>query len=151
MTVRLIGRCPVCGDTANSGHHIRPRDEGGGDDHRNKVSLCSRCHDLVEEICQETGLQYSSALVRILQLKLGLPLKLYSPRRRVVPGTQRSAKPVRFSEAYTVCNRCGARFCRGKELDCVYCDECTALLTKGFIARSASSKRVREAWLQPVS
>lgn len=42
-------RCFCCGSgTRLSNHHIEPRDEGGSDSHRNKVTLCRTCHDEVE-------------------------------------------------------------------------------------------------------
>lgn len=42
-------KCFCCGSClALSNHHITPRDDGGSDSHRNKVTLCSKCHDAVE-------------------------------------------------------------------------------------------------------
>lgn len=43
-------KCPLCDGEANSPHHIRPRSEGGTDEPRNIVWLCSSCHDRVEGI-----------------------------------------------------------------------------------------------------
>jgi len=42
-------RCFCCGSGMNlANHHIAPRAEGGSDSHRNKVTLCSTCHNAVE-------------------------------------------------------------------------------------------------------
>lgn len=54
---------------AVSPHHITPRAEGGGDDRKNIVDLCRRCHNIVEEIYSETGMKYSPDLIRLIRLK----------------------------------------------------------------------------------
>src|ERR1700758_4154858 len=42
-------KCFCCGSaTKLANHHITSRSEGGIDDSRNKVILCSRCRDAVE-------------------------------------------------------------------------------------------------------
>jgi len=42
-------RCFCCGSGLRiANHHITPREEGGSDSPRNKVTLCSQCHDAVE-------------------------------------------------------------------------------------------------------
>lgn len=55
--------CPVCRvRPATSPHHIRPRAVGGADDSRNIVWFCKVCHDIVEEIYDSTGREYSPEL-----------------------------------------------------------------------------------------
>jgi hypothetical protein len=52
-------RCFCCGSILRlANHHIEPRSEGGSDDRRNKVTLCSICHDAVE------GKPWSAILAR---------------------------------------------------------------------------------------
>ena len=42
-------KCFCCGSGLRlSNHHIEPRAEGGSDGSRNKVTRCSKCHDVVE-------------------------------------------------------------------------------------------------------
>lgn len=72
MVVKLVRKCPICGDNANGQHHITPRSDGGGEEWCNKVWLCNRCHNIVEEIYQEEGLRYSPALIRRVRIMLGI-------------------------------------------------------------------------------
>jgi 5-methylcytosine-specific restriction endonuclease McrA len=63
--------CPVCLTLrATSTHHIIPREMGGSDDDRNIISLCPRCHDLVEIIYHETGECYSPSMAIRIRLTL---------------------------------------------------------------------------------
>lgn len=42
-------KCQICyTDSKLTAHHIKPRDSGGSDDVRNGITLCLRCHDIVE-------------------------------------------------------------------------------------------------------
>ncbi len=42
-------KCFCCGSgTRLSNHHIEPREKGGSDSERNKVTLCNACHDMLE-------------------------------------------------------------------------------------------------------
>ena len=42
-------KCRSCGSRRHlTFHHIIPREDGGKTDERNLVTLCNRCHDLVE-------------------------------------------------------------------------------------------------------
>jgi HNH endonuclease len=42
-------KCFCCGSAARlSNHHIEPRDAGGSDSEKNKVTLCNTCHDVLE-------------------------------------------------------------------------------------------------------
>jgi len=59
-------KCPLCGQTANSPHHIKPRAEGGTDEPRNIVYLCRSCHNEIE------GLDFTPNLIAKKRLeKLG--------------------------------------------------------------------------------
>ncbi len=68
----LVEVCPVCGKPAPSEHHIKPRSIGGSDESINKVWLCLSCHDIIEAIYDETGMEYCSSMVKALQRRLGL-------------------------------------------------------------------------------
>jgi hypothetical protein len=47
-------RCALCQITRNlTIHHILPRQDGGGDEMDNLITLCSKCHDLVEDMLNE--------------------------------------------------------------------------------------------------
>lgn len=63
---RAYKTCPICDEYANSPHHIKPVEVGGSDEPRNKVLLCKRCHDIVEMIYNETGIEYCPTLVHYL-------------------------------------------------------------------------------------
>lgn len=64
--------CPICGDSAPSPHHILPEAEGGTNDSKNIVWLCVPCHDVVEQIYDETGQLYSPAVIEVARQMLGL-------------------------------------------------------------------------------
>jgi len=50
MTLAIrVRTCPLCGNEANSPHHITPRAEGGGEEIGNVVYLCQKCHDEIED------------------------------------------------------------------------------------------------------
>jgi len=60
--------CPVCrANLAISPHHIIPVADGGSDDRKNKIYLCKRCHDIVEEIYDTHGVCYSPWLVNTIK------------------------------------------------------------------------------------
>lgn len=60
--------CAICGTTINVGpHHIKPKAEGGTDEERNIVYLCNRCHDLVEGVYQDIGMEYCPSVVRTVK------------------------------------------------------------------------------------
>ena len=79
--LRVSSMCPICGEAAVSPHHITPVAAGGTDSSRNKVMLCKRCHDIMELIYDETGLEYCPALVRAVQREYEL-----HPRLRISAG-----------------------------------------------------------------
>lgn len=55
----LSHKCFCCGSgTRLANHHINPREDGGSDSSRNKVTLCSSCHDAVE------GMERSAIIAR---------------------------------------------------------------------------------------
>jgi hypothetical protein len=62
-----VSYCPICGDLANSTHHIKPRAEGGSSRSINRVKLCKRCHNIVEELTDK-GLVYSPALISYIRI-----------------------------------------------------------------------------------
>lgn len=62
--------CPICGKEASSIHHIKPLRAGGKDIPVNRVMLCRSCHDIVEAIYDETGMEYCPALAYHLRLEL---------------------------------------------------------------------------------
>ncbi len=69
MTVATQGLCPICRVfPAVSPHHIKPRADGGTDDDKNIVSLCVACHDIVEDIYDRTGQEYSPSLAGTIRL-----------------------------------------------------------------------------------
>lgn len=67
-------KCPICNTRrATSTHHIKPRDSGGSDDHRNKVTICRPCHNIVEEIHDNTGAELSLQVIELIRLEYGFP------------------------------------------------------------------------------
>lgn len=66
--------CPICGDPANSRHHLTTRAEGGSDNPRNLVWLCKPCHDVVEGIYGDTGVAFSCELLHGLRMKRNVRL-----------------------------------------------------------------------------
>ncbi|GAI10074.1 unnamed protein product, partial [marine sediment metagenome] len=63
--------CRICGHRAYSEHHITPRADGGSDARKNKVWLCRRCHDIVEQIYRDEDIKYCSELVGRVRRMLG--------------------------------------------------------------------------------
>lgn len=55
--------CARCGDTVKRArltvHHIIPREQGGGYQDENLITLCEHCHDLVEDV----GLRTRGAII----------------------------------------------------------------------------------------
>lgn len=83
MVIKLVTKCPICNDIANGEHHILPRSEGGSNEQRNKVWLCSRCHNIVEQIYQEESLSYSPILVKRICMILNIGIsKIISNKPR---------------------------------------------------------------------
>ena len=66
--------CPICGELANSPHHVKPRSAGGTDEPRNICWLCNCCHDYIEQVQEERGVELSADLIdemrRALKIKL---------------------------------------------------------------------------------
>ena len=68
-------KCPICTiKRATSTHHVKPRDSGGSDNHRNKITLCRPCHDIVEDIYGNTGAELSPQVIRLIKLRYGFPI-----------------------------------------------------------------------------
>lgn len=123
-----IGICPICGKEASSEHHIRPVADGGSDDKRNKVLVCFSCHDLLEQIYEETGMMFCPALVEVLQIKYGYPsTRAKRPYRYRSLKAKAKTKLPRFLDAYTVCNRCGEGFYR-EDTNIIFCPTCCEIL-----------------------
>jgi len=68
----LVKTCPICGEEANSPHHIKPISAGGKDMSYNKVKLCKRCHNIVESIYDKYGIEYCPELVYAIQREFDL-------------------------------------------------------------------------------
>lgn len=106
VLTRLTSTCPICYSGANSPHHIKPLSSGGKDESRNKVWLCKRCHDIVEMMHDEAGLEYSPALVYHIRKEFNLGEPVRAPLTRPRYGTLRSRKSViRFRDSTTVTTR----------------------------------------------
>lgn len=64
---KTAGLCPVCRKSkAISLHHIKPLLKGGQDIARNRVRLCPKCHDIVEDYT-DRGKPYSSILIQLIR------------------------------------------------------------------------------------
>lgn len=109
------GLCPICRERpANSPHHIKPVSAGGTDDPRNKVSLCKECHDLVEFLYDETGLEYSPYVIGFVRRRHKL-CKSFQPPRLVVSAPPLRRRRFSFRESrepeppptLTTCPGCG--------------------------------------------
>lgn len=98
MQTTLTSVCPICYSDTSSSHHIKPRSEGGKDDPRNKVGLCRRCHDIVEMIYGETGMEYSPSLVYHIQREfdLGEPIQKFPRRPKLRHSSPRHKSTYRF-------------------------------------------------------
>lgn len=67
-------KCPICSTRrATSTHHIKPRDDGGSDNHKNTIMLCKPCHDIVEEVYSNTGAELSPQVIELIKLEYGFP------------------------------------------------------------------------------
>ena len=66
--------CPVCGELADSPHHAKPRSAGGTDEPRNIEWLCKHCHDYIEQIQEERGVELSPDLIDEMEHKLKIKL-----------------------------------------------------------------------------
>lgn len=66
--------CPICGAIANSPHHVKPRSLGGSDNARNIVYLCCQCHDYIEEIQEQQGVELSPELISKMRQELAIKL-----------------------------------------------------------------------------
>jgi len=80
LTTRI---CPVCKHEAGSPHHVKPRSEGGTDETRNIVWLCEDCHNEAERIFDETGLEYSPKVARLIRGLLGFSVSSGREREHV--------------------------------------------------------------------
>lgn len=129
----LVEACPICGEPVVSEHHIKPRSAGGSDEPRNKVWLCHSCHDIVEMIYTETGLEYSPALISHIRraFNLGRSVRGFYTRQKHRPPERKRAVPY-FREPRVkkedfpkigTCAFCGNRFERTKSSQAV-CQVC---------------------------
>ena len=146
--------CPICRkNTADSKHHIKPRSRGGTDSKRNEVWLCKRCHDIVEEIYDRTGLEYSSALVKLIRLDYGFDLE--SDPINPTPHNNVSQQPIikrfrilspkkpRAELAMITCARCGQRFQQTRSTQAL-CESCRKCKTTVREARAIYAEENRE-------
>ena len=68
-------KCPICTiRRATSTHHVKPRDSGGSNKRRNKIMLCRPCHDIAEEVYNNTGAELSPQTIRLIKLEYGFPV-----------------------------------------------------------------------------
>lgn len=73
--------CFCCGSGMHlSNHHIEPRSNNGSDSHRNKVTLCTKCHDAVE------GEPWAAILARREEIRTERYAQKYE--RRTIAGAQ---------------------------------------------------------------
>lgn len=132
----LTGVCPICGEPAVSEHHIKPRDVGGSDEPRNKVWLCARCHNIVEMIYDETGVEYNPALVNAIQREFGLgePTRKFPRRPKLKYSLPKRRSAYYFRDARVkredfpkvgTCARCGREFERTRSNQAI-CQRCLA-------------------------
>lgn len=126
MTTRVVEvdrKCPICDGTASSPHHIKPISVGGTSVPVNEVILCKRCHDIVEAIHDETGVEYSPSLVRFIRLNYDLvPTASLSVARMHKPAP-RSMDRRYTSDSIELCINCGTKFRQRKPND-ILCHEC---------------------------
>lgn len=74
MASKTRVKCPICsGPGATSPHHIQPTSDGGNNTRRNKILLCKRCHDIVEDIYNTTGTKLSPDLIILIRLEYKFP------------------------------------------------------------------------------
>ena len=142
------GYCPVCKENlAISPHHVKPRAEGGTDSPRNIVKLCKRCHDIIEEIYSQTGIRYSSKLIKLVRLRFEFTNRPQTRVQQVVEVVRRtpayrfvqhrSPKPV---PTPVTCPRCGKRHLP-KKYSTVLCMECSG--ENGHILWKAEEDRIK--------
>lgn len=146
--------CPICREnTADSKHHIKPVSQGGIDSVRNEVWLCKRCHDIVEEIYDRTGLEYSPALVMLIRLDYGFDLESdpINPAPHSDVGQRPAVKRLRFRSpkkprtelAVVACARCGQKFQQTRSTQAL-CKPCRKFKTTAREANAVYAGENRE-------
>lgn len=148
--------CPICGENvANSDHHVNPRSNGGTNASRNRVRLCKRCHDIVEEIYERTGLEYSSGLVVLIQLEYNFapqtkPAEPFKPegeriRRKVIRFRSPRLKPDQSRDNLPprMCARCGGKY-QPTRYSQALCQTCRTKKTTGREVAALARERIEE-------
>ncbi len=145
--------CPVCRESPVTGkHHIKPVSEGGADIPKNKVGLCKRCHDIVEDLHNRTGMEYSFGLARFIRLEFGFPHYMVEATVQGEYVVNQRPKTLRLKETpqpkqqgtelpIRTCARCGDRFQPSKFFHAI-CQRCDPTLPT--CAVSEERARVRE-------
>lgn len=70
------GRCKICGENAYGYHHIVPKSAGGSEGMANKVLLCERCHDIVEEMA-DNGEDLTPRAMTLIKLRVSEDKGIY--------------------------------------------------------------------------
>lgn len=156
MVYSSLKVCPICGENvANSDHHVNPRSNGGTNASRNRVRLCKRCHDIVEEICDRTGLEYSSGLVVLIQLEYNFapqtrPAEPFKPegeriRRKIVRFKSPHPKPNQPEDNLPLgtCARCGDKYQPTRHSQAL-CQTCRTKKTTGREVAALARERTEE-------
>lgn len=150
----IVYKCPICTGYANSKHHIKPLRAGGTDEPRNRVRLCEPCHDIVELIYDEYGIEYSPALVHTIRREFNITYNMYSRKTLAVKRKVKQAKEYQPSDK-RLCKYCGKRF-KPKQDGQVLCGRCIENVTYimygrllGIFTRKALFKRTFKLLLEP--
>ena len=119
---RVSSTCPVCSGIAGSPHHIKPVSAGGTNSPKNKVMLCRGCHDIVEDIYDREGIEYSPSLAQYIRLRYDL-----APITEFFWGKSARRSPkhdMRYSsDSIELCVCCYDKF-RQRNLDDRLCPRC---------------------------
>ena len=160
----IASKCPICYGSADSPHHIKPVAAGGSDEPINKVWLCKRCHNIVEMVYDETGMEYCLALAHHIrrEFKLGTCNQESHTRLKYVRRATSRKSTFRFRVDPTkrvdfprtgTCVTCGAKFERTRfsQAECQKCvkgikNEPGALLAKELEESLAAIQELKGQW-----
>ncbi len=137
MLEKQVMSCVICGENTYSYHHIKPRSDGGSDDEWNKAPLCKKCHDIVEEIYDETRRELSLNMIHEIRndlITLRDPIKLV--KKPKIPKVIKE-KLKRERE----CKICGSKFIFGHRMYCS--DKCHKKAVRRRYAVALKKRRAR--------